>query len=102
MGQLRNGADDGPAILFARKVMDETAIDLDLVEGEGPQIAQGRVAGTEIVHRDTHAESPQLPQHGGVLVRQESRLISSSRRSAAKPECESALVTTSFASTRRG
>src|SRR3954470_19081900 len=60
-GQLRNGADDGPAILFAGKVVDEAAIDLDLVEGEGPQIAQGRVAGAEIVHRDTHAESPQMP-----------------------------------------
>ena len=33
-GQLRNGADDGPAILSAREVMDEAAIDLILSKGK--------------------------------------------------------------------
>ena len=45
-----------------RHVLDEGSVDLDLVERETAQIAERRIAGAEIVHRDPHAELAQLVQ----------------------------------------
>ena len=41
---------------FDAEIPHEGLVDLDLVEGEAAQVAQRRVAGAEIVHRDPHAE----------------------------------------------
>ncbi len=43
---------------------DEGAVDLDLVEGEGLERRERRVAGAEIVHGDGDAEALELPQNG--------------------------------------
>ena len=42
------------------EVADEALVDLDLVEREAAQIAERRIAGAEIVHRDAHAKAAQL------------------------------------------
>ncbi len=55
--RARIGADAG----------NEAAVHLDLVEGEGAQIAQRRVACAEIVHGDAHAEVAQRMQELQVL-----------------------------------
>src|SRR5229473_8347872 len=43
--------------------LDEGAVDLDPVERKRAQVGQRRVAGAEIVHRDTDTECLDLPQH---------------------------------------
>src|SRR5262249_14456637 len=39
---------------------DESAVDLDLVEGEAAQVAERRIARAEIVHRNAHAKALEL------------------------------------------
>ena len=53
-------AHDGARFAIAAEPGDEAAVELDLVEREGPQIAHRGIARTEIVHRDAHAERLQL------------------------------------------
>src|ERR1700694_1721136 len=53
---VSDGLNDREGILVVRKIADEGAINLDLVEGKASEIAQRRVAGAEIVHRNAHAE----------------------------------------------
>lgn len=60
--QLAHRADDGIAVVAAADIADERSVDLDLVELEVLQIAQGCERRTEIVKRDLHAESVQLVQ----------------------------------------
>jgi len=50
-------ADDRLRIVIGIEVAHERLVDLDLVERERAQIAQRRVAGAEIVHRDAHASA---------------------------------------------
>ncbi len=52
--------DDGGA--GAAEILDEGAIDLDLVEREALQVAQRGIAGAEIVERDPDPELAQLVQ----------------------------------------
>ena len=52
--------EDAPA---TGDILDEGAVDLDLVEREALQIAQRGIAGAEIVQRDPDAELAQLMQH---------------------------------------
>src|SRR6201995_1485712 len=40
--EARHRADDGDAVVLASELLDEGAVDLDLVEGEAAQIAQRR------------------------------------------------------------
>ena len=42
----------------------KASVDLDLVEWKPLQIAQRRIAGSEIVQRDTHADGAKVLQHG--------------------------------------
>src|SRR5687768_15776838 len=42
--------------------LHERAVDLDLVEGEAPQIAQAGIASPEIVHSDRDAQGFERPQ----------------------------------------
>src|SRR5581483_1834420 len=55
-------ANDGRRLFVGVDRLDEGAVDLDLVEREGPQVRQRRVTGSEIVHRDAHAEGLELTQ----------------------------------------
>ena len=50
---------DGGTARFG-KVVDETAVDLDLVEGEALQIAQRRVPGAEIIERNPHDDGAKM------------------------------------------
>ena len=54
-----NGADHDPPLIGALLVelVDERPIDLEEVNGEGVQIRERRVAGTEVVDRDFHSET---------------------------------------------
>lgn len=53
-------SDDSPndrrAIRLIAELADEALIDLDLVEREAAQVAERRVAGSEIVHRNADAQ----------------------------------------------
>src|SRR5688500_2266528 len=53
------GADDGDALVALGDV-DERALELDLVDREGAQAAQRRIAGAEIVERELEAVSAKL------------------------------------------
>ena len=55
-----NGFHDRRTIAFFTEVLDEAAINLDLVERESPEIAERRIAGAKIVHRDPHAQRAQV------------------------------------------
>ncbi len=50
------------------KLADKGPVDLDVVEWEGPQVRQRRIAGAEIVQADLDACLPQLsqPVHAGL------------------------------------
>ena len=50
------------------QVLDERAVDLDLVEAELLQIAEGRIAGAEIVHCDRDTQPAQPTQCGKRFV----------------------------------
>src|ERR1700730_1319466 len=61
----KHRAHDRGRLLVDIDRLDEGAVDLDLIEWKGSQIRQRRVAGTEIVHRDSnpkHLNSPQRRQ----------------------------------------
>ena len=59
MGEFGDRADDRAGAVAGQQVLDEAAVDLDLVEREALQIAQRRIAGAEIVERDADAERAQ-------------------------------------------
>src|SRR4051812_19029568 len=54
------GADDRAAVLAFADFGHEGTVDLDAVERKGPEIAQGRKARAKIIHRDAHAQRPEL------------------------------------------
>jgi len=64
-GQRNDGAHDGGIVVVARDVMDERAVDFQAVNGKSLQVAERRVAGAEIVHRDADAQGLQSGQHAG-------------------------------------
>ena len=49
------------------ELVDERAVDLDLVERKHAQIAERRIAGAEIVENDGNAHQPQLMQRLDML-----------------------------------
>ena len=59
MGELGDRADDRARAVAGQQVLDEAAVDLELVEREALQIAERRIAGAEIVERDADAERAQ-------------------------------------------
>ena len=59
VGELGDRADDGARAVAGQQVLDEAAVDLELVEREALQIAERRIAGAEIVERDADAERAQ-------------------------------------------
>src|SRR5205814_1889620 len=56
LAEADDGTDDRLRIAVGVDLPHERTVDLDLVEWEAAQIAQARIAGAEIVHRDAHAE----------------------------------------------
>src|ERR1700751_5271704 len=64
-----NRADYGAAAMVLRQIADEGAVDFDLVERIGPQIAQARESRSEIVHRYAHAEFAQPGERGDAFRR---------------------------------
>jgi hypothetical protein len=71
--QLDRRLDDRQRVGRADQVGDEAAVDLDLGERERAQVAEARIAGAEIVHRDPHAQRGEpLEQraHPGLVVEQ--------------------------------
>jgi hypothetical protein len=56
VGEGGDRADDGMAIATGAKVIDKTLVDLDLVEGKRPKLAERRIACSEIVERNLHAK----------------------------------------------
>src|SRR6478752_3359495 len=61
MAQSDDRADDlGRSSVVVGGSAKEAGVDLDLVEGELPQVAEARVARAEIVHDDVDAERLQL------------------------------------------
>jgi len=68
VAEIDDGADDRRRLRIAAEIHHEGAVDLDLVEREGLQIAQRGIARAEIVHRDAHAEPFQPPQQRETTV----------------------------------
>src|SRR5215510_12325732 len=67
LAETGHGAHDRRRIGILLQVLHEGAVDLDLVEGEAAKIAQRRVAGTEVVHRDANSQRLELLQSRQVL-----------------------------------
>ena len=62
LGDVADGADDDAVVVARRQVLDEGAVDLDLVEGEAAQVAQRRIAGAEVVERHPYPHGADLAQ----------------------------------------
>ena len=58
-GEAEDGTHDGQRMPVARQVAYERAVDLDLVEREGAQIAERGIAGSEVVHGDARTQRAQ-------------------------------------------
>src|SRR5438270_13758438 len=74
IGKLGDGMDDRRRAVAGEQVLDEAAVDLELVEREALQIAQRRIAGAEIVERNAHAERAQgmeQPQRGVAAIEED-------------------------------
>src|SRR5665213_906513 len=77
----------------AGNVLDEAAVDLDLVERKALQVTERGIAGAEIVQRDPHAQLPQLMQRGEcrLIVTNKHRLgdleLQPARRKARGRQC---------------
>jgi hypothetical protein len=68
LGQRDDGADDRLVLDAEIDVAHESLVDLDLVEGECPQVAQRRVPGAEIVQRDLHAKLAQGMERADIVL----------------------------------
>ena len=94
VGELGDRADDRARALAGEQVLDEAAVDLELVEREALQIAQRRIAGAEIVERDADAERSAAQWSSFRVASLPSRkidsVISTSSRPGASPLAASA------------
>ena len=59
-GELDDGLDDLEGLLAALDALDKGAVDLEDVEGESVEVAEGAVAGTKVVHVERDAEVAQV------------------------------------------
>ncbi len=95
MGELGDRADDRARAVAGEQVLDEAAVDLQLVEREALQIAQRRIAGAEIVERNRGRRASAANAAACSVVSPPSRkidsVISTSRRFGARPLSASAL-----------
>jgi hypothetical protein len=68
LAEADDRADDRLGVGVGAEIAHEGLVDLDLVEREAAQIAQARIAGAEIIHRDPHPERAQRMQRGLYLA----------------------------------
>ena len=61
--QRGDGTNDCYPARVISRAPHEGLVDLDLVEGKAAQIGQRRVAGAEVVHRNTHSDGARLVEH---------------------------------------
>ncbi len=54
--EIGEAADEDAVVERAGDVLDEGAVDLDDVDPQPAQVAERRVAGAEVVHRDLQAQ----------------------------------------------
>src|SRR3569832_1685305 len=59
MGHEDDGARKHGIAGIGGEIVDERTVDLEHLHGEALQIAQARIAGAEVVHRELHAQCPQ-------------------------------------------
>jgi hypothetical protein len=60
MGDRENGIHQGRIILVIRNVLDESPVDLQLLQRQALEIGKRGIAGTEIIDRETDADSGKL------------------------------------------
>src|SRR5689334_3947950 len=60
LGERDDGRHDGRRLSFGLDSADERPVDLDYVDGEGTEVGKRRVAGPEVIERDTDAMVPQF------------------------------------------
>src|SRR5207245_1223794 len=63
-----DGADNGRIVGVDRHVADEGAIDLECIDGQMLQVAQARVACTEVIDEDARALVAQCLQRPEMLL----------------------------------
>ena len=61
--------DDGSTRIVRLDVLDEAAVDLDLVDRKAADIAQTRISGAEVIERNTDAQSLEGPQRCVRLIK---------------------------------
>ena len=66
--EIDDGLDDVAAGRLRLDILDEAAVDLDLVQRQTMDVAQARKAGAEVVERDVHPERLQRLQAFATLV----------------------------------
>jgi hypothetical protein len=77
-----------PAFPTLPQTVDERSVDLECLEREALEIAQGRVPHPEIVETELHAERPQLVERledGVGMLETTPSVISSLRRAGSRP-----------------
>jgi hypothetical protein len=55
-GEFDDGADDLARLFSLGHAPDEGAVDFEHIEGEGVEVAEGTIAGAEVVHEEGDAE----------------------------------------------
>ena len=60
--KLGNRLDDRSALTAFTHLTDEALVDLDPIEGKRPKVAERRIAGAKVIHRDPHPERPEHMQ----------------------------------------
>src|SRR5712664_928067 len=74
VGEREDGVDDLQPVVGGAHALDEAAVDLERIDGELVQVAEGAVPGPEVVQIDADAHRPQLDHGLGdvrVLVHQQ-------------------------------
>ena len=63
VSQFDDGLDDLPVLGVGLNPLDEGTVDLERVEGELTQVAQGRVAGAEVIDSDLDSHGTEAVEH---------------------------------------
>ena len=65
VGEVNDGGDDGAVFGVAAEPVDEGLVDFDRVDGEAFEVAEGGVAGAEVVDGEVDAWGAQCPEGAG-------------------------------------
>ncbi len=58
-----DGAHDGGVVRVVGQAADEGLVDLQEVQGQALEVAEGRIAGAEVINRQLYAQALELMQH---------------------------------------